>query len=511
MSAMDKKYSYILIFSISIFIMLGLIRTLVVPLNFWVDEMFHVFAAQGILATGQPILPSGLPYDRSLITTLLVAGSFQIFGISEFAARLPFIFIGAAVIVASYLLAKEIFGQRVALITALLLAISPWQIYWSTNARMYILLQLIYVVFLYFTYRAWSEWSRNSTVNRARLCALTGASLVMIGLAFQVHQFGILFVAAGITFLASRLWGWILEKREYIKAFNTTILFIVFVTGVAILAYLVNPLGMFTTNSGPIGMRLGEWFYLLFFGRYFPILGLFAAVSVLSMLKQSMRKESLLLLGIFIPFLMLSLFLDQKNTRYIFFIFPLIIMIASHGICIAWDWYRENVASLRSGVVPICIGLLLLLTGTSLIGATTDPYQPLPYEDPHPHWKDAATYIQSHLKDEDVILSTMPICTLHYLGKTDYWMRQNEYYAYTDAQGVLRDRYTGAVILTDYEMVVTELAGKEGWLIADRKLDSYFSDPDVLACVKERMTLRAEGSDHTIRVYKFEKGFYGDF
>ncbi len=505
---MDFRQRYV-IFPLSAFILLCLLTLIISPLNFWVDETFHVFAAQGILTTGLPTLPSGLLYDRSLITTLLVVGSFQVFGISEFAARLPFIFIGAGVIFASYFLAKEIFDRRVALVTALLLAIAPWQVYWSTTARMYILLQLVYVIFLYVVCRAWSEWRGDG--NRVRLCLLAGASLVMTGLAFLVDRFGILFATVGVAFFASLFWERIVENRPFFKGVNPVILFIVFVTGVAILAYLINPFGIFTAKFIPIGMRLGEWFYLLFFGRYFPIFGLFAVVGLLPMLWRRSERESILLLGFFIPFLLLSLFLDQKNSRYIFFTFPLLVMIASRGICIAWDWYRENIASLWSRTVPACIGLLLLLTGIGLIGAVTDPYQPLPYEDPHPHWKDAAAYVQAHLRDGDVILSTMPICTLHYLGTTDYWMRQNEYYAYTDAQGVLRDRYTGAVILKDYETVVAELKGKEGWLIADRKLDSYFTDSDVLAYVKEHMVLQPDGSDHTIRVYRFEKGFYGDF
>ena len=503
---MEKRYPFILFFSLSLFIILGLIRIILFPLNFWVDEMFHVFAAQGLLATGQPLLPSGLFYNRSLITSWIVATSFQIFGISEYAARLPFLLIGAGAILVSYILAKEIFDQRVALVTVLLLAISPWQIYWSTNARMYILLQFVYVLFIYFMYLAWNEGVRHGRINHIRFLSFTGASLVMIALAFQLHDFGILFVGVGVAFLFLLLWEQILEKVNLGRIRNTTILFIIVAAGIAILVFLINPFGMLTPKAGPIGMQLGEWFYILFFGRYFPVFGLFAAVALLSFLKRSAGRESLLLIGFFIPLLLLSLFLDQKNSRYIFFLFPLLVILASYGITVTWDWYQARKTSATSLVVPLCIGLLLLMTVIGLIGAVTDEYHPLPYEDPHPHWNDAAAYVGSRLESGDVVVSTMPVCTLYYLGKTDYWLRQNEYYAFTDEEGIIRDRYTGAIILTDYAMVESELSGKNGWLIADRKLESYFTSPDVLSYVGEHMRLVSEGSDDTVRVYRFEKG-----
>lgn len=73
-----NRWRFLVLFPISAFIILALIRLKVYPLQFWVDELYHVIAAIGILTTGQPILPSGLLYERSIITTLLTAGSFKL-------------------------------------------------------------------------------------------------------------------------------------------------------------------------------------------------------------------------------------------------------------------------------------------------------------------------------------------------------------------------------------------------------------------------------------------------
>ena len=122
---MKNKRDPLILIPLSIFLILALIR-FIHPLNFWVDEMFHVFAAESMIETGQPMLPSGLPYERSLPTTLLVAASFKLLGISELTGRLPFLVIGVFSIVATYYLVKNTFDRNTALLTVFLLSVSSW-------------------------------------------------------------------------------------------------------------------------------------------------------------------------------------------------------------------------------------------------------------------------------------------------------------------------------------------------------------------------------------------------
>src|SRR5690606_18524020 len=51
--------------------------------------------------------------------------------------RLPFAFFGIASIPAMAVVARGMVGRRAALLAALLLACSPWHLYWSQNARCY--------------------------------------------------------------------------------------------------------------------------------------------------------------------------------------------------------------------------------------------------------------------------------------------------------------------------------------------------------------------------------------
>ncbi len=59
------------------------------------------------------------------------------FGFSEISVRLPSILLGVGTVFFTYLIGKELFNKRVAIIGSLLLAIAPLHVYYSQEARMY--------------------------------------------------------------------------------------------------------------------------------------------------------------------------------------------------------------------------------------------------------------------------------------------------------------------------------------------------------------------------------------
>jgi len=70
----------------------------------------------------------------------------QIFGQSEFSVRFPALIFGVLSIFMIYKVGKEIFNQEVGLLSALILAISPFHIHYSQEARPYSLLMLLSLV-----------------------------------------------------------------------------------------------------------------------------------------------------------------------------------------------------------------------------------------------------------------------------------------------------------------------------------------------------------------------------
>lgn len=61
----------------------------------------------------------------------------HLFGFSEIAVRLPSVFLGVGTVIFTYLLGKELFAKKTALIASLLLAVAPLHVYYSQEARMY--------------------------------------------------------------------------------------------------------------------------------------------------------------------------------------------------------------------------------------------------------------------------------------------------------------------------------------------------------------------------------------
>ena len=72
------------------------------------------------------------------------------FGTSAFALRFPAVIFGALAAVALFLLGNELFGSLSGVVAALLMALTPEQIYFSQQARMYSLLALLAICSTYF-------------------------------------------------------------------------------------------------------------------------------------------------------------------------------------------------------------------------------------------------------------------------------------------------------------------------------------------------------------------------
>lgn len=100
--------------------------------SLWRDEVYSITAA----------MESQNFY--SSLTKLLIATSIQVIGLTEWSVRFFPAVIGVITIPILYFPIRRLFGPTVALLTSALIALSPWHIYWSQNARFYTILLLFY-------------------------------------------------------------------------------------------------------------------------------------------------------------------------------------------------------------------------------------------------------------------------------------------------------------------------------------------------------------------------------
>jgi len=123
-------------------------------LGFHGDEDLTSLAVKALSATGVPELPSGMIYLRFYPYQWLLLISTSVFGFSEFSLRLPAVLFGTALIPASYIFAKQVANERIALIVAVGIALSFWQVDVSRMARMYAPFFLFYLLAATAIYRA---------------------------------------------------------------------------------------------------------------------------------------------------------------------------------------------------------------------------------------------------------------------------------------------------------------------------------------------------------------------
>lgn len=109
------------------------------PQGITVDEAGQGYSAYSILKTGKdewgdffPLNPRGFGDYKPPVMMYLLIPSIAIFGLNEFAVRLPSAIAGIATVLVIFLLVRDLFKNRnLGLLSAFLTSISPWHVYYS--------------------------------------------------------------------------------------------------------------------------------------------------------------------------------------------------------------------------------------------------------------------------------------------------------------------------------------------------------------------------------------------
>lgn len=138
----------ILILILTLALFLRIYRLEQVPAGLYVDEILAVYTPY-LYTLGIVVLSPGG------IIAYLLSGTFftySLFGPSIFFTRLPEVVLGTLLVLATYLLAKEMFSKRVGLLSAVLVAVSPWALHFSrfqAFCSAYVLYFTVAMLFLY--------------------------------------------------------------------------------------------------------------------------------------------------------------------------------------------------------------------------------------------------------------------------------------------------------------------------------------------------------------------------
>ena len=177
-------------------------------LGLWGDEGYTALAVKAILEHGYPVLPTGGMYLRSISFLYVDAVAAMIFGLNEFALRLPSVLANLGAIWMTYLLGSRLVGRTVGLITAVMMVFAGWEIEFARHARMYATFQFLYICSVYVFYRGFIEGNKTCRWLTAPIWLLT----------MMVHELG---VVLAVLFLVPLLIkdGWLTTASKAYAGF----------------------------------------------------------------------------------------------------------------------------------------------------------------------------------------------------------------------------------------------------------------------------------------------------
>lgn len=426
--------------------------------SLWVDEYYHVFASKNILSGLGPLLPSGLNYTVGLPFTFMVTISRALLGGSTFAARLPSAFFGVLLIPTVYFLLRKVINEKAALTVAVLIAFDPFSFWWSRIGRMYTMFELFFFVSAFLLFYLLTDLSFNK-----KNIKLWAVFIVLFGLTVSLHNLGVVLpVAAAIFVLAAYVLK--LNKRSYLLASFAVIIIIV----AFVYLYLSKS---FTPSRYYVNVfyKLNPLFLLLVFTTF--------GYSVWKKKTFGVFAGTLF----FTAFLIHSLFFpDWTHSRYMLYSVPFAYVVLAVPFGDFMDSLVKGESETTKNIVTAFSVLVVVIFGKSMVAQSYGMSMTT-----FPDYKKAIERINKE-SAENIVISTLPVATTHYYGKTDYYLRSKNYNRYVfKKKGKVVEIYTGAELLNNSDKLKdVTLRNKDVWIFAESRLYKY-NDEDIRRTINE--------------------------
>lgn len=372
--------------------------------SFWFDEISTINRASAHYSDLHGLVQNIPPAVNWLPLSVILTGFvMHTLGVSEWSSRLIPAVIGIISIPSIYFPTKKEFGTVVGLISVLFLAVSPWHIEWSQNARFYSSLMLLYMLASFAFYYAIEN-------DRPILMYLF---LVLLYLAASERITALVLVPVVILYLLL-LKILPFEKPAGLRLRN---LIIIFLAGAAFILYeiysfvstgdssLLETFLIFSPNRGPDPARLLS--YILFnIGIPVACLAFFGGIYLL--MKKS-RSGLFFFLGAVIPIglLLIANSFMYTDERYAFITLPSWIILGALAT-------REIFSETRNPSKVLAIGVLVLLLANAVYG---DLMYFLEDNGNRLDWRKGFELIQERSVDGDLFVSYWPDLGTYYLGK----------------------------------------------------------------------------------------------
>lgn len=508
-----KNRKLYLVLAVTALIALGAILRLWLlgTMSFWVDEAISTLAARGYQQTGQPLLPSGLAYNRALPHVIVVAGFLSWFGDTETAARLPSVFFGIFSIGLVFLTGLALGKKTEGMIAAIFMTFNMWFIIISREARMYSMFQSLLLLSILFFVAAYMD----ETFGKKRSLALRGISGVLgIGsffLAYQTHKLALTILPGIATFiiiltLVAKSFQRTTSSRWWINKHSISLLISLII---AIALYFVA--GVKISSAFPQAPGHLAKFDYLFYIRYlltdFPIISTLAVIGMISLLSSRRESDVFLLTGFVVPMIGMS-FVAEKLPRYIYHLQPFLLILAGCGVVYVWgqatrfEWTQRRTKSAKN-ILIACLGAIVLVYSLSVRAEVTEAVSRHQGTEnaAHSNWKKVAGFIDADTRDGPaLIIPTDPVTAAYYFGEIKYFLFEHM------EPGRIKDSYTNALVLDDISSL-NKVAGQieQGYIIIDTSHWNDYLSPRLKQEILARFNYEPSASDNTIWVFSWHE------
>jgi hypothetical protein len=417
--------------------------------SIWIDEGFTINGSLAILKNGLPILDSGVFYSNGILNSYLVAFLIKIFQFDPFnpwILRLPSAFFGTVLILACYYLYKELFQEkRGAIVAALLITFSYWEIAWSRQIRGYMVATLCLTLSLIYLWRYISN-------KKVEYFFWISVFLIIIGSLFQQSILVFLPILILLRFF----------KHDFSISYINKKILITNILLVSIIFLYLEAYGSLI-NKTPIDI------FFFFAPTEFYISGL---ILILGLIFSFFRREkipSLYFIGYcsLFGFVFVLLFAPAMHIRYIFPIFILLIIGAVKSIGIISNYFLNSFSDRNVKISIFLIAFVIFLPYLQFFPINT--YK-LDWGAPQPNFKRTFEIIKTTRNSQDIIISAYPHLHKIYLNDNGYWLKMRLDEREADISKRLIDNkeyYVNAPIIENLTELKEIIKEKHGYLIVD--------------------------------------------
>lgn len=423
------------------------------------DENVSYDAVRGILRSGAPIATSEIWYTRGPFFHYPLALWLKIVGLSPENARMWSVLWAIGTLIMVFVFTRLISGKVwIALVATLVLAIDPWELWYSRNVRFYQQTQFLFLLSYWSYYRGFIEASVQTHGPKRwyqYICCISLASILLTQEVTMTLLPG--FTLGALYFY--RPYQWRSDWRVLISSFMTSSLF-VFNAMVFSIKCLTPLVGLSSMTTGHLKFQVANitFFgtdFFIGFNRMHTIYTLLFLGGWLYFCCKKDGRTLFLFNTVLLNVTFVTVLVSLKASRYTYPFYPLFSLLSIYSAFTLAQWLGNQLQRWVGDLMPMK-GVAIAATALLLLGNIEPDRILASYsESLTPRHLQVSKYIVDHKQPGDVVISNTPSVHANVLKGADYYVphRMSFFDAVYLHNGRLIDRWEGRRVLTSSDQL----------------------------------------------------------